>query len=160
MPESDHRDWPRIVPAGLSQEGTRQLGVERLRSRLRSHKTVALDTSVLIYQLEKNPRYFPFSDAVFAWLEHPDNSAITSTLSMTELLVPAHRDGDARRLQHYRGLLTTYPGLAWLHPDLVIPETSARLRAEYRLKTPDAMQTSTPIQSNASIFIPNDPLFT
>jgi len=126
---------------------------------LRSHNTVALDTSVLIYQLEKNPRYFPFSDAVFAWLEHPDNSAITSTLSMTELLVPAHRDGDARRLQHYRGLLTTYPGLAWLHPDLVIADTAARLRAEYRLKTPDAIQAATAIQSKVSIFLTNDPIF-
>ncbi len=135
------------------------MGVERLRSRLRSHNTVALDTSVLIYQLEKNPRYFPFSDAVFAWLEHPDNSAITSTLSMTELLVPAHRDGDARRLQHYRGLLTTYPGLAWLHPDLVIADTAARLRAEYRLKTPDAIQAATAIQSKVSIFLTNDPIF-
>ena len=135
------------------------MGVERLRSLLRSHNTVALDTSVLIYQLEKNPRYFPLSDAVFAWLEHPDNSAVTSTLSMTELLVPAHRDGDTRRLQHYRGLLTTYPGLAWLHPDIVIADTSARLRAEYRLKTPDAIQAATAIQSKVSIFLTNDPIF-
>jgi len=126
---------------------------------LRSHNIVALDTSVLIYQLEKNPRYFPLSDAIFAWLEHPGNSAITSTLSITELLVPAHRDGDAQRLQHYRGLLTTYPGLNWLHPDLVIADMAAQLRAEYRLKTPDAIQAATAIQSKVSLLLTNDPIF-
>jgi len=135
------------------------LGVERLRSLLRSRNTVALDTSVLIYQLEKHPRYFQLSDAVFVWLERADNSAVTSTLSMTELLVPAHRDGDARRLQDYRGLFSTYPGLVWLPPDLVIADTAAQLRAEYRLKTPDAIQAATAIQSRVSTFLTNDPIF-
>ena len=90
--------------------------VERLRSHLRLRNAVVLDTSVLIYQLEKHPRYFQLSDAIFAWLEDADNSAITSTVSMTELLVPAHRDGGVRRLQDYRDLLSTYPRLLWLPP--------------------------------------------
>ena len=118
-----------------------------------------MDTSVLIYQLEKHPRYFQLSDAVFVWLERADNSAVTSTLSMTELLVPAHRDGDARRLQDYRGLFSTYPGLVWLPPDLVIADTAAQLRAEYRLKTPDALQAATAIQSRVSTFLTNDLIF-
>jgi predicted nucleic acid-binding protein len=36
---------------------------------LRSRNAIVLDTNVLIYQLEKNLRYFPLSDAVFAWLD-------------------------------------------------------------------------------------------
>jgi len=135
------------------------LGVERLRSFLRSRGTVALDTSILIYQLEKNPRYFLFSDAVFAWLEHNENSAITSILSMSELLVPAYRDGDARRLQHYRGLLGTYPRLAWVQPDLEIADKAAQLRAAYGLKTPDAIHAATAIKSKVPAFLSNDPIF-
>jgi predicted nucleic acid-binding protein len=126
---------------------------------LRSRNTVALDTSILIYQLEKSPRYFPLSDAVFAWLEYRDNSAITSTLSMTELLVPAYRDGDARSLQRYRGLLATYPSLTWIAPDLGIADTAARMRAEYRLKTPDAIHAATAIQRKVSGFLTNDSIF-
>jgi predicted nucleic acid-binding protein len=135
------------------------LGVERLRSVLRSRNAIALDTSVLIYQLEKNLRYFPLSDAVFAWLDQPNHSAITSTLSMTELLVPVHRDGNARRLHHYRGLLTTYSSLAWLPPDLAIADRAAQLRAEYRLKTPDAIQAATAIRAKVSTLFTNDPIF-
>ena len=135
------------------------MGVERLRSVLRLRNAIALDTSVLIYQLEKNLRYFPLADAVFAWLDQPNNLAITSTFSMTELLVPVHRDGDVRRLQHYRGLLTTYPGLAWLPPDLVMADTAAQLRAEYRLKTPDAIQAATAIRAKVSTLFTNEPIF-
>jgi predicted nucleic acid-binding protein len=126
---------------------------------LRSRSAVALDTSILIYQLERNARYFPLSDAVFAWLEQQGNSAITSTLTMTELLVPAHRDGDARRLKNYHGLLTTYPSLTWIAPDLSVADTAARMRAYYGLKTPDAIQAATAIQFKVSTFLTNDPIF-
>ena len=120
---------------------------------------VALDTSIFIYQMETNPRYFPLSDAVFAWLEQSKNSAITSVLSMSELLVPAYRDRDERRLQHYRGLLGTYPRLAWVQPDLEIADTAARLRAAHGLKTPDAIHAATAIKSKAPTFLSNDPIF-
>ncbi len=73
--------------------------------------------------------------------------------------MPAHRDGDARKLQHCRGLLTTYPVLNWLHPDLVVADMAAQLRAEYRLKTPDAIQAATAIQSKVSLLPTNDPIF-
>ena len=78
---------------------------------------------------------------------------------MTELLVPAHRDGNARRLLHYRGLLTTYPSLAWMPPDLPIADTAAQLRAEYRLKTPDAIQAATAIRAKVSTLFTNEPIF-
>ena len=135
------------------------MGVARLRSFLRGRSVVALDTSILIYQFEKNPRYFSFSDAVFVWLEQNGNSAITSTLSMTELLVPAYRDGDARRLQHYRGLMITYPRLTLVAPDFGIADVAARMRADYGLKTPDAIHAATALQSNVPTFLTNDPVF-
>jgi predicted nucleic acid-binding protein len=78
---------------------------------------------------------------------------------MTELLVPAHRDHDALRLQHYRGLLSTYPRLTWIPPDLGIADEAARMRAEYGLKTPDSIHAATAIQSKVSAFITNDPIF-
>lgn len=135
------------------------MGLERLRSFLHSRNAVALDTSILIYQLEVNPRYFPLSDVVFAWLEQRGHSAITSTLSLTELLVPAYRDGDTQRLQKYQGLLTTYPSLTWIAPDPGIADTAARMRAEYRLKTPDAIHAATAAHSKVSAFLTNDPIF-
>ncbi len=135
------------------------MGVERLRSFLRSRHVIALDTSVFIYQLDVNPSYFPLTDVVFAWLENPENVAVTSTLSMTELLVPAYRTGDQRLMKTYYGLLKTYPNLTWIAPELDVAAVAARLRADYRLKTPDAIQAATAVHAKSSGFMTNDPVF-
>jgi predicted nucleic acid-binding protein len=36
---------------------------------------------------------------------------------------------------------------------------AARLRADYRLKTPDAIQAATAVHARTSAFITNDPVF-
>jgi len=45
------------------------LGVDQLRSFLRRHRRIGLDTSIFIYQLEANPRYVALADSVFSWVE-------------------------------------------------------------------------------------------
>lgn len=135
------------------------MGVDRLRASLRSHSLVALDTSIFIYQLDLNKRYFEFSDAVFAWLAQRGKSAVCSTLSWTELLVPAYQQGDERRIEAYYALLSTFPSLTWVPADFQIADTAAQLRATCRLKTPDAIHAATAIHSSATAFLTNDSVF-
>jgi len=45
------------------------LGLTKLRTLLRRHQRITLDTSVFIYQLEANPRYVQLTDATFEWVE-------------------------------------------------------------------------------------------
>ena len=118
-----------------------------------------MDTSIFIYQLNVSPSYFPLTDVAFAWLEKRENSAVTSTLSMTELLVPVYRTGDQRLMKTYYGLLKTYPNLTWIAPELDVAAVATRLRADYRLKTPDAIQAATAVHAKASAFMTNDPVF-
>ena len=134
------------------------MGLERLRLFLRRHRRIALDTSVFIYQLEANARYLALADVVFAWVERAGREAVTSTITMTELLVPSYRDHDERRVDEFYGLLSTYPNLRWIAPDLETADLAARLRAAYRLRTPDALQAATAIQANATGLVTNDPV--
>jgi predicted nucleic acid-binding protein len=134
------------------------LGVARLRLFLRRHRRIALDTSIFIYQLEANARYLALADSVFAWVERAGHEAVTSTITMTELLVPSYRDNDERRVDEFYGLLSTYPNLRWIPPDLETADLAARLRATYRLRTPDALQAATAIQANATGLVTNDPV--
>jgi predicted nucleic acid-binding protein len=133
------------------------LGVEQLRLLLRRHRRIALDTSVFIYQMEANERYLALTDAVFAWVERAGHEAVTSTITMTELLVPSYRDNDEHRVDAFYGLLSTYPNLRWIAPDLEAADLAAKLRAQYRMRTPDALQAATAIRENATGFITNDP---
>lgn len=135
------------------------MGVERLRTFLRRHRRIALDTSVFIYQLEPNPKYLAHTDLIFSWLERPGSLAITSTITMTELLVLPYREGDEQRVNDFYGLLSTYPNLDWIAPNLEIAELAARIRALHRLQTPDALQAATAVHALATGLITNDPVF-
>lgn len=143
------------------------MGLSRLTAFLRRHRLIALDTSVFIYQLEANPRYLPLTDPIFSWLEKPDSRAVTSTITMTELLVHPYRDSTAQLVDEFYGLLSTYPNLRWIAPGLEIADLAARFRALHRLKTnalptlapPDALQAATAAHACATGLITNDPVF-
>jgi predicted nucleic acid-binding protein len=78
---------------------------------------------------------------------------------MTELLVQPYRDSDEQRVDEFYGLLSTYPNLDWLAPNLEIADLAARIRAIHRLRTPDALQAATAVQAEATGLITNDPVF-
>jgi len=135
------------------------LGVDRLRLFLRRHRRIALDTSVFIYQMEANARYATLTDSVFSWVERAGHEAVTSTITMTELLVPSYRDHHEGKVDEFYGLLSTYPNLRWVAPDLETADLAARIRADYRLRTPDALQAATAVRAQATAFVTNAPVF-
>ncbi len=135
------------------------MGIDRLRAFLRRHRRIALDTPIFIYQLETNPRYLACTEHIFSWLERPSAEAITSTITMAELLVLPYREEDEQRANDYYGLLSTYPNLDWIAPNLEIADLAARIRALHRLRTPDALQAATAVHALATGLITNDPVF-
>jgi predicted nucleic acid-binding protein len=135
------------------------LGLTQLRAFLQRHTRIALDTSVFIYQLESNPRYAPLTDTIFQWLERPEHGAVTSTITMTELLVQTYRDSRQELVDEFYALLATYPNLDWIAPNLEIADIAARIRATHRLRTPDALQAATAIHARATGLVTNDPVF-
>lgn len=135
------------------------MAIAELRAALREHRRIALDTCVFIYQWEANPRYSPLTDLVFSSLERGDFAAITSTVSMTELLVHPYRQQDVARVHDLIALFSEYPNLLWLAPDLEMAARAAELRAQHRLQTPDALIAATAIFCDASALITNDPIF-
>ena len=135
------------------------MGLERIRAVLLRHQRVALDTSIFIYQLQANPRYVDLSHRIFTWLERPASSAVTCTITLTELLVQPYRDSDEQLINGFLSLITTFPNLTWIAPNLDIAVLAAQLRALHRLRTPDALQAATAIHAQATALITNDPVF-
>jgi predicted nucleic acid-binding protein len=135
------------------------LGLNRLTTTLRHHRRIAFDSSVFIYQIEAHPKYLALTDAVFAWLDEPNSHAVTAALTMTEILVVPHRNRDKTLLNNFYGLLSTYPNLEWVSIDLQAADVAARLRAEHRLLTPDALQAAIALQARATALVTNDPVF-
>jgi predicted nucleic acid-binding protein len=135
------------------------LEVARLRAFLRTHQRVALDTCIFIYQWEGNPHYSPLTNLIFSSTEQSSIAAVTSTITMTELLVHPYRNHDVLEINELFGLLSTYPNLEWVAPDLDIAARAAEIRALHRLRTPDALQAATAMHANATALLTNDPVF-
>ena len=133
--------------------------MNRLHLFLQRHSLIGIDTCIFIYGVEGNSKYIQAAEAVFSWLERPFHSAVTSTLTMTECLVGPYRDMDEQRLNEFYALLSTYPNLQWIAPNLKIADRAARIRAEYSLRMPDALQAATAEIAGASGFVTNDPIF-
>ena len=133
--------------------------IAQLRATLRRHRRIALDANLFIYHTERNPTYFDLADEVFAWLESAGNSALTSTVTMTELLVRPYQIGDQVLLGALYNLLSTYPHLDWISVDLTVADLAAKIRAQHRLKTPDAMQAASTIFGQATALVTNDRIF-
>ncbi len=131
----------------------------RLTAFLNRHRRVALDTSVFIYQLDATPGYRELVRPVFRWIESEIGAAVTSTVTMLELLVQPYRRGDLDRVNRFYASLSTYPNLEWMPHTLAIADQAARLRAMHRLQTPDAIQAATALDAGAPAFISNDAAF-
>ena len=78
---------------------------------------------------------------------------------MTELLFQPYRAGDEQRVNEFYALLSTYPNLDWIAPDLEIADMAARIRAMHGLRTPDSLQAATAVRSHVTGLVTNDPVF-
>ncbi len=135
------------------------MGLSPLLVFLQRHRILALDTSVFIYQFEGNLRYLAFTNPIFDWIEKADSRAVTSTITMTELLTQPYKMQDNKRADQFYGLLLAYPNLSWNPPSLEIADMAARFRAAYGLRTPDALQAATAHYAGATGLITNDAIF-
>lgn len=130
--------------------------MNRLRAFLAKHSLIAIDTCVFIYHMEAHPEYRRLTRELFAWLERGEGLAVTSAITLTGLLVQPYRAHEHHLAKKYTALLTAFPHLAWIPLDARVADAAAVIRAEYKFKTPDALQLATAVTAGASGFITSD----
>ena len=116
---------------------------------------VGLDTTPLIYFIEKYPVYVDFIRPFFNLVARGEIRIVTSTTTLLEVLVHPIRHGDAGLMQKYREILLNSE-ISLVDLSCEIAEEAARLRAIYGVRTPDAIQLATAIYSQADFFLTND----
>ena len=117
---------------------------------------IALDTAPFIYLLEENRRYLPLIEPVFQAIDRGEVDAVTSALTLLEVLVVPLREGSASLARRYEALLTSSRGLTLVEIDTSVSAGAAHLRAALGLKTPDALHLATAHQRGCSSFVTND----
>ncbi len=122
-----------------------------------SGQRVCIDTAPFIYFIEKHPKYLNLLHSLFIEVDAGNIDAITSTVTLLEVLVLPIKTNNLVLVEKYRDILLYSKGLTTFEILHEISELSAKLRAKYTIKTPDAIQIATGILYGANQFLTNDP---
>jgi predicted nucleic acid-binding protein len=128
----------------------------QLSKRLGTFSKVGLDTSVFIYHFENHPVYSQLTQELLSGIEKGVQKGITSTVTLMEIIVKPLSMGRNDIARKYEALLMNFPNLEVVDLDRDVIRQAARLRAEYRLRPPDALQVSACLLGGAEVFITND----
>ena len=118
---------------------------------------VCVDTSPIIYFIEKHPKYLDLLHSFFVEVDAGNIEVITSTVTLLEVLVLPIKTNNLALVEKYRDILLFSEGFTTFEIFHEISELSAKLRAKYTIKTPDAIQIATGLLYGANQFLTNDP---
>ena len=123
--------------------------------RLPSHGAIYLDTSAIIYSVERNEPYLTLLAPVWRQAESGQFVVVCSELAVAETLVRPIREGNGDLETAFRAVFSA-PEVRLVSATRQMWEDTARLRAETGLKTPDALHAATALQAGCALFITND----
>jgi len=125
------------------------------RLKWNHYRKIAVDSNCFIYLIEGSP-YERFLLSMFRSIERGEVKAVTSALTIAELMVGPYRSGDRNVQNQYRMALCGFRNLEFRAVDADVADLAAKLRVKCGLKTPDAIQLATAMASGADVFVTND----
>ena len=128
------------------------LGVESLQDGA----LVLVDTAPIIYVLENSVQHAARFTPLFARHEAGSLELAVSTVTLGEVLTGPLANGEEAIARRYRTLFESWR-IVELTAD--IAEQAARVRAQYRLKLPHAVQLATALAINADALVTHDRAF-
>lgn len=119
---------------------------------------VYLDTSPVIYSVEKHAGYWQILLPLWRSLKSGEIEVVTSELTLLETLVKPIKQGNQILVAAYETVLTnTEIELLPITRDVL--REAAEIRAAGNLKTPDAIHAATATRANCQYLLTNDPAF-
>jgi predicted nucleic acid-binding protein len=118
-----------------------------------SGKKAFLDTNLFIYLIEENELYLNKVYNILDFLEQNDYEIITSTLTLGEILTKPYKDNRLDLVEEYKAF---FSDMELVELNSQIASMFANIRAEYNIKTSDAVQLASAIYGKADLFVTND----
>lgn len=117
---------------------------------------VALDSAVFIYFIEGHPEHQPALDPLFEAIEAGHLRAFTSAVTLLEVLVAPYRQKNFELATEYELILTRSRSIQLVAVSPALLRLAASLRAEYGLRTPDALQAAAGAAEGCTAMVTND----
>nr|WP_275982538.1 PIN domain-containing protein [Aquiflexum gelatinilyticum] len=115
-----------------------------------------MDTAPLIYLIEGNSQYQETLNVFFKANEDGGILMASSVLTITEILIQPFKLGKYELALKYRQILSGSDNFNIFDINQETAFQAAELRAKYGIKTPDAIQIASGIQSKSDYFLTND----
>lgn len=117
---------------------------------------VYLDANICIYQLEGVAEYAEQLAKLRRTATDVELELLTSELTLAEALVPAYRTDDEERARLYTYWLESGNFVHLMPTTRDVYRIAARLRAQLRLKTPDAIHVASAVVAECRFIVTND----
>lgn len=112
-----------------------------------------LDSVIVIYLVEQNPQFAPAAER---WLLAHPRDIVSSELVRMECLIMPVRNGDAARIAEFEDFFRTR--VATMVPlDRAVFDRATAIRANSKIKTPDALNLAAATEAGCDVFLTNDP---
>jgi predicted nucleic acid-binding protein len=123
---------------------------------LQSVQLLAIDASVFIYFVEKHPVYRERVRTILQLVDEASLKGYSSVVTLTEVLSQPIKLGRTELEQTYRRILMRGRNFRLVPVFAATAEAAADLRARYNLRTPDALQLATALETRCDAFLTND----
>lgn len=121
-----------------------------------SGSSLYIDTNIFIYAFEGFPEYADKLRELFEAIDSGDVKAVTSELTLAELLVKPFMDANTQRQSFYRDTIQNSDLLSVCPVSRDILIDAARLRSLSSLRLPDAIHVATASSAGCTFFLTND----
>jgi predicted nucleic acid-binding protein len=128
----------------------------KIEDALKGVGHIYIETAPLIYYVEANPAYVDRMDAIISAIEKSSIDAVSSVMTLTEVLAQPLKLGNINLAQAYRAILLNSGGFRLLPITAQIAESAADFRARYNMRTPDALHIASAIDAGCDAFLTND----
>ena len=116
---------------------------------------VYIDASCFIYTMERIEPYRSLLEPMWQYAQDGNISIVSGHILVTETLVKPIRDANPDIEAQYRAMFES-GAVRLLDAPYSVFDDAARIRAETRLKTPDALHAATALSVGCTLFITND----
>ena len=128
-----------------------------IRDRVPPGALLAIDTAPFIYYIEATSSFdHPVVELFDECVAAGRNPAVTSVITLTEVLVGAVGGGRRDLARRYRELLGHSDNLTLLTISPDVAERAAEVRVRHGLRLPDAFQVAAALVAGAAYLITND----
>lgn len=122
-------------------------------------KRVALDLGVFEVYLSGDPAFQAVSLPLFDAIEQGKLTAVTSVLTLSELLAASYQGRNPGLAKELNFLLPTFPNLSLAPVTVAIADRAAQSRSRHMLSLLQSVQMATALAEGADALIVTDPVW-